>query len=261
MNYAGASSCRSVVRTAGLAVLFAWLAPSVPAAGVVVFLNGFESGMCTWSPVANPEVCDGIDNDCDTQIDEDGICMVCGDGFILFPPEECDDAPPAEDGDGCSASCLIEHGFQCSGQPSACYTVCGDGEVAPGFEGCDDNNTNNGDGCSATCNPEHGFNCFGEPSTCVPVCGDSEIAPGFEGCDDGNTNNGDGCSATCNPEHAFYCNGEPSVCAPHCGDGEIAAFFEGCDDGNLVNGDGCTNICSIQGGWQCAGEPSVCVPN
>jgi cysteine-rich repeat protein len=42
----------------------------------------------------------------------------CGDGFVVGG-EGCDDANNA-DGDGCSASCAIESGFVCSGQPSSC---------------------------------------------------------------------------------------------------------------------------------------------
>ncbi|HYC00956.1 MAG TPA: hypothetical protein VEC57_17615 [Candidatus Limnocylindrales bacterium] len=47
---------------------------------------------------------------------------VCGDGMIEGS-EECDDAPPAENGDGCSAQCLVESGFICSGQPSVCLPL------------------------------------------------------------------------------------------------------------------------------------------
>jgi cysteine-rich repeat protein len=62
---------------------------------------------------------------------------VCGNGE-REPCEDCDDGNN-EDGDGCSANCLIE-------QPGE----CGNGEREPG-EDCDDGNDEDGDGCSANC--------------------------------------------------------------------------------------------------------------
>ena len=44
-----------------------------------------------------------------------------------------------EDGDGCSNACSIEQGWQCSGYPSTCTSICGDGFIRDG-EQCDDNN-------------------------------------------------------------------------------------------------------------------------
>jgi cysteine-rich repeat protein len=43
---------------------------------------------------------------------------VCGDGTI-DPDEECDDGD-TNNGDGCSASCSVEVGYTCSGEPSVC---------------------------------------------------------------------------------------------------------------------------------------------
>ena len=215
MIHRGASSRSSVLSSAGLALLLLLVAPARAGSGTPVFLDDFEFGLCAWSSVVTPESCDGMDNDCDTLVDEDGVCMACGDGFIIPGVEECDDAPPAESGDGCSDSCTIEHGFQCSGEPSACFSTCGDAVVATGVEGCDDGNLSNGDGCSATCNPEHAFYCAGEPSVCYFVCGDGLIAAGFEACDDAPpAEDGDGCSATCNIEGGWQCSGEPSACVP-----------------------------------------------
>ena len=50
--------------------------------------------------------------------------------------EECDDGD-AEGGDGCSAACVVEHGFACPGVPSVWPSPCGDGVVASDEE-CDD---------------------------------------------------------------------------------------------------------------------------
>lgn len=92
-----------------------------------------------------------------------GVPAGCGDGTIV-PPEECDDQN-VQPGDGCSAGCTVEDGYQCDGEPSACSTVCGDGIIA-GDEDCDDNDAADGDGCSGTCTIEAGYVCGGEPSVC-----------------------------------------------------------------------------------------------
>src|SRR5262249_434979 len=53
----------------------------------------------------------------------------CGDGLVVGN-EACDDGNAAS-GDGCSATCTVEHGFNCVGQPSVCGSTCGDGLIAP----------------------------------------------------------------------------------------------------------------------------------
>ncbi|MBU6160778.1 MAG: DUF4215 domain-containing protein, partial [Myxococcales bacterium] len=121
---------------------------------------------------------------------------VCSDGD-LDPGEVCDDGD-GDNGDGCSATCAIDDGYTCEGEPSSCSTTCGDGVIA-GAEACDDGNTANGDGCSATCAVDDGYTCEGEPSECATTCGDGVIA-GDEACDDDNADSGDGCSATCEVE-------------------------------------------------------------
>lgn len=99
----------------------------------------------------------------------------CGDGKLYVL--QCDDGNNL-DGDGCSSTCTLEPGFDCTaGTPtlatfchvtcstgyiwntgaSACQEVCGDG-----FRyvlQCDDGNTDNGDGCSASCQTESGYTC------------------------------------------------------------------------------------------------------
>lgn len=81
-------------------------------------------------------------------------CRGMGDGRCL-----------SRDGDGCSAACQTESGWNCTGEPSAC-TKCGNGTIETG-ETCDDHNLNNNDGCGATCQTETGYTCTGAPSTCV----------------------------------------------------------------------------------------------
>jgi cysteine-rich repeat protein len=127
------------------------------------------------------------------------IKATCGDKLIIRDLlEECDDGNILG-GDGCSAKCLIETGFTCSGLPSICKARCGDGIVTL-VEKCDDGDLDSGDGCSAACKIEFGFVCKNAPSACepTPYCGDG-VKASSEECDDGNSVPGDGCY-TCQTE-------------------------------------------------------------
>lgn len=77
-----------------------------------------------------------------------GAATTCGNGEVQGG-EQCDDGNVTA-GDGCSATCTIEAGFECSGAPTVCVAICGDGLTVDG-ETCDDGNTANGDCCSSTC--------------------------------------------------------------------------------------------------------------
>ena len=178
---------------------------------------------------------------------------ICGDG-VINGGEECDDLGTAA-GDGCSATCTVEDGWECDGEPSVCAPICGDGLIE-GAEECDDSGTDAGDGCSATCTVEDGWECTGEPSDCAEICGDG-IITGAEECDDGGLDDGDGCSSVCAVDDGWECAGEPSDCAEVCGDG-IITMSEVCDDGNTDDGDGCSSLCEVDDGWTCDGEPSDC---
>jgi cysteine-rich repeat protein len=202
---------------------------------------------------------DGLRRDCDLFDDGNDANETCAE-----PPEcgdldreageACDDGGNVA-GDGCSPTCEIEPGWQCSGDPSVCTPICGDG-IVTGGEACDDGDLSSGDGCSASCTVETGYTCVGSPSVCAAVCGDGVLRPG-EACDDGALVAGDGCSGTCTVEAGFTCGGQPSTCHAICGDGLLRGG-EICDDADTSPGDGCNATCQTEVGWQCAGEPSVC---
>jgi cysteine-rich repeat protein len=87
----------------------------------------------------------------------DVIAPLCGDG-VVDAAEECDDGGVTI-GDGCSASCEIEDGFECTGQPSVCVaTSC---PVNPAF--CDDHNECTVESCQAT-------NCVNTPADAGTPC-------------------------------------------------------------------------------------------
>ncbi len=169
----------------------------------------------------------------------------CGNG-ILNSGEVCDDAN-TNGGDGCSSSCVLELGYDCSG--IYCFQVCGDGIRTKGEE-CDDNNRRSGDGCSAVCLLEAGPS----PSTTNTAvtsgtCGNGVLNSG-ETCDDANRGSGDGCSAQCAIEDGFACY--LTACVPVCGDGKTRGT-EQCDDNNKRKGDGCSDYCKLEPGYSCVG--------
>ncbi|MBX3024289.1 PxKF domain-containing protein [bacterium] len=190
----------------------------------------------------------------------------CGNGAIetVWLPsgtpqdEACDDGNGAN-GDGCSSRCEVEPGYACSGTPSLCAPICGDGLVVGGEE-CDDSNLTPGDGCSPTCTTEDGYACMGSPSSCAAVCGDGLVVDS-EGCDDGNALDGDGCAA-CAVEDGWACAGAPSACAPVCGDGLVRGTEE-CDDGD-ANGTAqscCAATCTFQAQGTLCDDGDICTDN
>jgi cysteine-rich repeat protein len=100
---------------------------------------------------------------------EGGSPIGCGDGAI-GGSEACDDGNTSA-GDGCSAACTEEPGWQCAGQPSVCHTTSGDG-IAAGAEQCDHGASNgvSPDGCRQNCT--------------LTTCGDGYVG-GTESCDGG----------------------------------------------------------------------------
>ena len=181
--------------------------------------------------------------------------VACGNG-VLEPSndETCDDGNLIS-GDGCSDSCQVEPGYDCSS--GTCVLIepdelCGNGVVDDG-EVCDDGNTTSGDGCASNCLfVEPGFACPKNGGACSKseesVCGDG-IWMSNEACEDGNLEDGDGCSATCTVELGYECTREQG-CKTICGDG-LKMGDEECDDGNLNEGDGCSSACTIEAGFVC----------
>lgn len=144
-----------------------------------LFRTGVENSTCPNNVVEDSEQCD--DGNAVTGDACAANCRLynCGDGQFDSPFEECDDGGTV-DGDGCEGRfCSIEPGFQCTGAPSICFGICGDGIIVGG-EGCDDGNSASGDGCSAACGVEPGFQCTGQPSVCI-VQVLAEIEPNEDG--------------------------------------------------------------------------------
>ncbi len=189
------------------------------------------------------------------------VCTpICGDGQVVDPAQEaCDDGNLTQ-GDGCTAGCQVEPGWECGATGTACQPDCGDGMLVVG-EFCDDGDTDSGDGCSSQCLPEPGWVCDVAGEDCTAVCGDG-LVRGAETCDDNNVEAGDGCSASCDVEPGASCPPGGGGCVSLCGNGELdvgMGMDELCDDGNKTNGDGCSVACEVEDGWECPAAGAVCV--
>ncbi len=149
-------------------------------------------------------------------------------------------------------------GGTCSGNAGCGPSLCGNGQLNPPGETCDDGNHTGGDGCSPDCHTETDWICPtpGERCTSTVVCGDGLVA-GKETCDDHNTEAGDGCDQNCQLESGWVCPMAGAPCVPRCGDGKQLGR-EQCDDGNTAAGDGCSDTCRIEPGFACPTPGELC---
>jgi cysteine-rich repeat protein len=255
--------------------------------GTVACQDGKAAGPCVSERVPDLETCLSIfDEDCDGQVNEEGLGCVCvpgttgvcyggpesalgtssckagtqlcnddglayGDciGDVLPGSETCDASMSDEDCDGK----INEEGEDC---------VCGDG-LTSNDEACDDGNAVDADGCTNAC--------------LVSGCGNN-ITEAGEDCDDGNDFDGDGCTKQCK---AATCGDgivqvgveacddgdadEKDACTPQCekatcGDGIVWEGVESCDDDNTDEMDGCTSVCAEPrcGDGVVSGAPEIC---
>ena len=131
---------------------------------------------------------------------------------------------------------------------SGCWTllaepqpICGNDQIWPDEEECDDGNVENGDGCDSLCQIEECGNGRVDAAREFdgPVPRWVRLAGLIEECDAGNDNNNDACTNRCQ--------------IARCGDGlmredltEDQEGYEECDDGNDNNNDECTNGCKVE---------------
>ena len=183
------------------------------------------------------EACDGLDNNCDGETDEDTCddanpCTkdgcIPGDGCIYQPL----DGDPCDDDDSCTLSDQCSDG-QCQGEPVACndgnpctqdlcdpVTGC---KFPPASAGCSDGNS-----CT-----------FGD------FCEDGQCQPGVTlNCDDGNQCTQDACDAEkgClhTPSTAQCDDTNPCTKGDHCAQGLcVYDSLMPCDDANPCTDDWC----------------------
>ncbi len=208
-------------------------------------------GACRFDPVAQTR---------DQDARADTGPAKCGDGHVTGT-EECDDGNNG-DGDGCSATCQVEPGWICEGDPSVCQSSCGNGVLDQG-EDCDGDDL--GPASCASLGYQPGQlacqqDCTFDTSGCgAPLCGNETIDSGEE-CDEGGRDTAT-CDADCtrpecgdghvNTEAGEACDDgqdtadcDSDCTVPECGDGHLnTEAGEICDDGNNLSGDGCSADC------------------
>jgi cysteine-rich repeat protein len=135
-----------------------------------------------------------------------------------------------------------------------CANSCGDGELDPGTEACDDGNIQSCDGCRGDCSRVDDF------------CGDGIVECG-EQCDDGNQVDGDGCESDCTPTgqaidgvlipsrgNRVGCYGQWKLLLP---DPQTSETGRPTDDQQCIDGDFCDQDGAING--ECSITSTFCL--
>lgn len=158
---------------------------------------------------------------------------VCGDG-IVEGNEGCDDAN-TEDGDGCSATCTVETGYECTGVPSVCTDI---DECMTQTDNCDENATCTNTIGSFTCECNAGWE--GNGTTCTDI---DECTEGTDNCDS--------LAACTNTPGSFTCECPSGYDGDGTTDGTGCTDIDECADetDDCVAGATCTNT---DGGFTCA---------
>jgi MYXO-CTERM domain-containing protein len=211
------------------------------------------------------------------------LVRFCGDGLVEAT-ETCDDGSLAA-GDGCSATCKIETGYQCTGTPSQCSDInecatnnggCSVNAIctnaAPGFA-CACASGFSGDGITCVdadeCATNHG-GCAAD-ATCTNTSGSRTCAcnAGFTGdgvtctdVDECATDNG-GCAADAKCTNTS--GGRSCACsAGYSGDGVTCMDIDECASGNGGCAQVCVNAagsftCACNSGYALASDGSACM--
>jgi|GEM_PF-5238830 len=238
---------------------------------------GVECAACEPSP----EVCDGLDNDCDGVVDDGGACEC--------DPAACDDGDPCTN-DGCQAdgACFNEPIPGCGGPSDCCeehtYPGCDDPDVMvcvcddfpecceeEWLPHCADHAVN---GCGLDCDG----GCVPSPEVCDGLDNDCDgviDGGGVCGCDPAACDDGDPCTNdVCQADGACFhepipgCGGSSDCCEAHswpgCDDPDVMVcvcddFPECCDEEWLPHcADHAVNGCGLDCGGGCVPSPEVC---
>jgi hypothetical protein len=222
--------------------------PGVCADGTETCVEGQWSGVCEQDMDSSPEVCDGLDNNCDGQVDEGGVCDECTTGET----RPCDTGQPGVCADGTETCVAGEWSGICEQNTQSSDEVCnGLDDDCDGSVDEDLGTTTCGVGeCEVTVD-----NCAGGvPQACVPGEPGEEVCNALDDDCDGQVDEDLG-TTTCGM-------GVCQVTVDNCVDGVLQECVPG-EPSDEICGDGLDNDCDGQTdeGCECdPGEEQACYP-
>ena len=222
---------------------------------------------------------------------------LCGDGILIVSQEECDDNN-TDNYDGCSSTCTIEAGFECSGEPSQCYFIA---NAALSIEVLNETQVCNTITLGFQISPFSGIfdqsyitwdNFISSPNSSIlsynvsmtsynngtlsvsyflmsylqnqVLTFDSNFTSLLSNSSIFANTTAPAVSYTVNtsnPAFMHCCVGYfMNTSVVRCDEvcGDGLLFYLECDDGNLIDYDGCSSSCTVEPGFDCSGEPSQC---